>query len=124
MLHTKLHIGMLNASVGQTQVAKAKSTLADTGCKGKVYLGSFVHYSDVKGHVAQLKGGDASEGSTNDASVLHYLLHRLLLPLLLLLVQAAQLRPQRPPLSIVLHHYRHLHAASEVLHPASCIQNQ
>lgn len=73
-----------------------------TPVRGVTHLGSLVYHCHAEGEVSELEGGHPCQGGTHHAGMLEHLLHRLLLPLLLLLGQTAQLTPQRPPLSIVL----------------------
>ena len=59
--------------------------------KRQACLSSFINNGDIEGHLAQLEGGNASQGGAHDAGMLDHLLDSLLLPLLLLFVEAPQL---------------------------------
>ncbi len=92
----------LGKTARQTQQLPTVSLFHDDSGQGVTYLGSLVYHCHIEGEVSELEGGHPRESGAHHAGMLEHLLHRLLLPLLLLLGQAAQLTPQGPSLSIVL----------------------
>ena len=101
----------------EDKVSRSALTGVFERTKSAGHLSGFINNSHVEGELVQVEGSHACQGGTHHLGMLQHLLHCLLLPLLLLLAQRPQLRPQRPPLCVVL--CRHL----PVLHWLDCAQH-